>query len=185
MYLVEHEVMEAKELAQNAFGPHQEAFLERLEKHIREIIGDPFWVKFKRIHELAKVPTRAYDSAGYDLFPCEIGTIMPGETRRIELGITSSFSPGYAGVIDDRSSTGLRNITHLAGVIDWSFTGKWALLLHNLDAENAAPFEFSQEKAIAQVLFIKTGQAEPIELGEDECHDESERGERGFGSSDK
>lgn len=167
------------------FTQEQSAMLRSLEAKIDSLIVDPFWVKFKRIKDLARVPTRAYDSAGYDLFPCESGTIMPGETKRIELGITSSFPFGYAAIVDDRSSTGLRNLTHLAGVIDSPYRGPWAVIMHNIDAENASPFDYSPEKAIAQVLFLKVESAKPIELGEDEDHDDSERGERGFGSSDK
>lgn len=134
-------------------------------------------VFFKNLHPLARTPTRAFDSAGYDVFPAEAGNILPGERREIRLGFATSFDRGYAAVIDDRGSTGSRGLTHLAGVIDADFRGEWKVLIVNLGTE---PYPYTPEKAIAQVLFLKVEEPDFLPV---DALDPTLRGEGMKGSS--
>ena len=43
-------------------------------------------VNFKKLDPRAKIPSRAYNSAGYDLFPLETGKILPLRSESISLG---------------------------------------------------------------------------------------------------
>lgn len=129
------------------------------------------------LHSSAKVPQRAYDSAGYDLFPLTEGTIWPGKRANIKLGFATAFTPGYVGVIDDRGSTGNKGLMHLAGVIDADYRGEWQIIMHNTGAET---YSYNPEKAIAQVLFLKV-EAPVIE--QTQTLSETVRGEGKFGSS--
>jgi len=115
-------------------------------------------LKLKRLRPDAKLPKRAYDSAGYDLFPCESGTVQPGERAMIPLGFATAFTPGYVAVVDDRGSVGNQGVTHLAGVIDADFRGEWKCIMHNL---GNTPWRYSPDKAIAQVLFLKVESPDP------------------------
>lgn len=134
-------------------------------------------VQFKRLRPEAKMPRRAYDSAGYDLWPMREGIILPRSRAAVLLGFTTAFLPGYAAVIDDRGSTGFAGITHLAGVIDADYRGEWVLILYNT---SIASFRYSPDKAIAQVMFLKVEQPEFLEV---ETLPESARGDGKFGSS--
>lgn len=137
-------------------------------------------LKFKKLHPDAKIPSRAYGrAAGFDLFPLVCGTIWPGEIAKLRLGFASEFSDGYVGVIDDRGSTGKAGLTHLAGVIDADYRGEWVVLMKNL---GSPAYEYSPDKAIAQVLFLKVEAPEPVEVDE---LAETARQDNGFGSSDK
>lgn len=136
-------------------------------------------VKFKRLEVNAKMPTRAYNSAGWDLYPLMAGKIIPGEVVKIPLGFATEFDPAYVAVIDDRGSVGSKGVTHLAGVIDADYRGEWGLIFVNLGAET---FEYRPEKAIGQALFLPVMTGEFVEVDE---LSSTERGAGAFGSSDK
>jgi dUTP pyrophosphatase len=134
-------------------------------------------LKIKILDPRAKIPTRAFDSAGYDLFPLESGVIIAGEKVNIPLGFATSFSSNYVAIIDDRGSTGNKGLTHLAGVIDADYRGEWILMMMNLGKEN---FHYSSSKAIAQALFLKVAAFETEIV---ESLDETTRGDGKLGSS--
>lgn len=134
-------------------------------------------VQFKRLRPEATIPRRAYNSAGYDLWPADSGVIWPNETVKISLGFAAAFDPHYAGVIDDRGSTGSKSLTHLGGVFDADWRGEWVLWMHNAGKYT---FSYSPHKAIAQVLFLRVEQPEFVET---DTLPESARGEGMMGSS--
>lgn len=109
-------------------------------------------VLFKKLDPRAKIPTRAYESAGYDLFPLNSGIATRGDVTKIQLGFASAIEPGFVAVVDDRGSTGRRGLCHLAGVIDADFRGEWIVMMGNIGPYD---FEYGPDKAIAQVLFLK------------------------------
>ena len=109
-------------------------------------------VLFKRYTASAKLPTKAYNSAGYDLFPCISGIIRGGEQVIIPLGFATEFPAGFVAIIDDRGSTGNRGLNHMAGVIDSDYRGEWMIILRN---HSDIDFVYGPEKAVAQVLFME------------------------------
>lgn len=110
-------------------------------------------VQFKKLHPDAQLPRRAYNSNGYDLYSTTSGIIPAFSRTNISLGFASDIEPGYAAIIDDRGSLGNRGLTHLAGVIDSDFRGEWIVIMQNL---TNVDYVYSPEKAIAQVLFLRT-----------------------------
>ena len=84
---------------------------------------------------------------------------------------------GFVGLIRDRSSMGKRGITTLAGVVDAGYRGEVLVMLHNLNEES---IEFEAGSKIAQMLILPVSTAPVVEV--EELAD-SDRGERGFGSS--
>lgn len=134
-------------------------------------------VKFLRRHPNAKVPTKAYASAGYDVFPVEKGIIYPNQTALIHLGFSLAFDERYVAIVDDRSSMGKLCLTHLAGVLDADYRGEYMILMYNLGNDI---FEYTPEKAVAQLLFLEKQNPLFVEVPE---LPQSVRGERGFGST--
>lgn len=135
-------------------------------------------ITVKRLDPFVRLPERAHNSAGYDLFAREPVRIGPGETSKVRTGIAVEFPPGYVALIWDRSSLGSKGIHRFAGVIDADYRGEWVVCLHNT-GDHA--FFVERGDKIAQVLF------QPVmawDIVEGELSDTS-RGEGGFGSTGK
>jgi len=132
----------------------------------------------KRLHEQATLPTRAYEhDAGVDLYSSESFTLPSHTTTAVATGVAMEIPVGCVGLIRDRSSMGKQGIATLAGVVDAGYRGEVLVMLHNL---NNGPIEFEAGAKIAQMLILPVSTAPIVEVGE---LADSERGERGFGSS--
>lgn len=91
-------------------------------------------VYFAKVREDAKIPTKRYEDAGYDLYPCfeeSFIYIAPGSTVMIPTGIKSAFQPKYAALLKERGSTGIKGIAQRSGVIDSGFRGEWMCPITN------------------------------------------------------
>lgn len=137
-------------------------------------------VQVKRLSSRASIPVKADpDAAGYDLTaPCPI-YIPPGVTHTIGIEISVQAPKGYYGRVAERS--GLAKDYQLkvrAGVIDRNFSGELKLLLAN---EGAYPIDFPAHSRVAQLIIEKIHPDSAME--EVDEFDESERNERGFGST--
>lgn len=135
-------------------------------------------VRIKKMRDNAKLPTKAYHSAGYDLYPAMQGIIKPGEQVKIPLGFATEFPSGYVAQIDDRSSTGNAGLSHMAGVLDSDYRGEWFLSIRNF---SHVDYVYGPEKAIAQVLFIQV--ESPTWTWVEELSP-TFRGDKAYGSSD-
>ena len=122
-------------------------------------------------------PTRAHNSAGYDLYAPEDISLPPHVVTKIPLGFATAFPLGNVGHICDRSSLGSKGIHVFGGIIDADYRGEWAVLLYNGQS-------FTQEivkgDRVAQVLFHSV-LGWLIEVVEELT--ETERGVHGFGST--
>jgi len=151
-------------------------------------------LRVKKLFEAARLPERALSSNGYDLFAYGDYILSPGETKIISAGIAIELEIGYAAVMFDRSSLGARGITGFhelaciplelevvpfAGVIDGDYRGQIGVVLHNFGKEQ---YQIKHLQKIAQFLIIKTAMPTVVEVAELE---ETQRGEGGFGSTDK
>lgn len=118
-------------------------------------------------------------AVGYDLFAPDDVVIDPLQRRLVKIGIATEFTEGWVGQINDRSGMGNKGITVFGGVIDPSYRGEWGVILYNSTGE---AFRIKAGDKIAQVLFIPVGLPEVLEVSE---LSQSNRGDKGFGSSDK
>jgi len=128
------------------------------------------------------LPERAYaGDAGLDLAACERVTLQPGERKVVGTGLAVAIPDGYAGFVLPRSGLAARHgigKVNSPGLIDSGYRGEVRVVLLNTDREGV--FEVEPGMRIAQLVIL---QLPPVEL---EVVDElpaSERGERGFGSS--
>ena len=137
-------------------------------------------IKVKLLNQNARMPEYAHlDDAGMDIFSAENKIIQPRQTVTIGTAIALEFPTGFVGRVLDRSSWGVTGIHTFAGVIDSGYRGEYKIVLHN---STDLPFEIKQGDKIAQIVFYKFYRAE-IQPSDELT--ESDRGKKGFGSTDK
>lgn len=137
-------------------------------------------IKFKLLSDRARLPTRANPlDAGMDLYTPLFERIEPGEITQINLWIASEFPSGYFCMIKDRSSLAAKGIHVLGGVIDPDYRGPWKVVLINLSQDR---HRLEAGDRIAQALLLPVVSYSIIQAS---SLSETERGEKGFGSTGK
>ena len=114
------------------------------------------WAKFS---PTAKVPTKRFEDAGYDVF-CdheslglsEVFMLQPHETKRFDSNVGVVIPEGYVGVIKERSSTGRLTTYVGAGVIDSGYRHGIGVYFSNA---SDLPIQINLNKAIAQMVIFK------------------------------
>lgn len=164
-------------------------------------------IKFKRLKDNATIPTRAHDDdAGFDLYAAfpsaeeiksnsyehpeygflssqevclQIGASPWGDPiwRAVPTGIACAIPEGFVGLVCPRSGSAIetgRTIVNAPGIIDSGYRGELKVILHSLVDEN-----IKHGDKIGQLVVVPclTYAIEVDEL------DETDRGEKGFGSS--
>ena len=136
----------------------------------------------RRLRPDAQVPTRAYaGDAGIDLAACERVELAPGERALVPTGLAVAIPAGYAGYVQPRSGLATKHgisIVNTPGLVDSGYRGE--LLVNLLNTDQREPFVVEPGMRIAQLVVLAVPEVEPVEVDE---LPESERGDRGFGSS--
>ncbi len=136
----------------------------------------------KRLSDAATLPIRAYEGdAGLDLAACERVELGPGERAVVGTGLTVAIPDGHAGFVQPRSGLAARHgitILNTPGLVDSGYRGELKVVLLNTD--RAEPFVVEPGMRIAQLVVVPVALPEPTEVSE---LPDSERGEKGFGSS--
>jgi dUTP pyrophosphatase len=161
-------------------------------------------LKVKKLNPNAKLPTKANKTdAGFDLYSledidipslfyiliqyiqCNVFSNLIGYranisdvfSTKIKTGISLEIPEGYYGLILDRSSMGSKLLKTLGGVIDCGYRGDVTVCLMNLSFFS---YRVKTGDKIAQIVINKV---EFDDIEEVKELAESERGEKGFGSS--
>ena len=131
------------------------------------------------------LPLPAYarsGDAGVDLVAREDVTLAPAGGRAlVPTGIAIALPDGYAGFVQPRSGLAFKHgVTCLntPGLIDSGYRGELKVCLLNHDP--IEPFDVKRGERIAQLVIQAVEQVDFVEV---EVLDESERGDKGFGSS--
>jgi dUTP pyrophosphatase len=136
----------------------------------------------KRLRPEAVVPRRAYSGdAGMDLSSCERIELAPGERALVPTGLAIAIPEGYAGFVQPRSGLAAKHgisIVNTPGLVDSGYRGE--LLVNLVNTDQAEPFVVEPGMRIAQLVILPIPELELVEVDE---LPESERGVRGFGSS--
>jgi dUTP pyrophosphatase len=140
--------------------------------------GKPM-ISVKLLHPAAKLPTRSYHSAGYDLYACEEIDCKPGSVTMVPIGIATSFPAGHAALVWDRSGMGKKGLTVFGGVIDEDYRGQWFVMLYNSTSD---VYEVHIGDRVAQFVLQEVKQV-PIAVAEELT--DTLRGENGFSSTGK
>ena len=142
-------------------------------------------VKIKKLNKNAIIPTRGSEyAAGMDLYAC-IDTpiiITPHQTVKIGTGLSIEIPHGYFGAIFARSGLatkeGIRP-ANCTGVCDEDYRGEYVVALHN-DTDEERIIEPNER--IAQLIILPYL---PVEFEEVDALSDTERGDKGFGSTGK
>jgi len=136
----------------------------------------------KRLHEGATLPTRAYEQdAGLDLSACERIELGPGERALVGTGLMVAIPDGHAGFVQPRSGLAARHgitVLNTPGLVDAGYRGELKVVLLNTDRTES--FVVEPGMRVAQLVVVPVAFPEPREVGE---LPDSDRGEKGFGSS--
>lgn len=136
----------------------------------------------QRLHDGATLPTRAYEGdAGLDLAACEMVELGPGERATVGTGFSVAIPEGYAGFVQPRSGLAARHgisVLNSPGLIDAGYRGEVKVVLLNTDRTER--FVVEPGMRIAQLVVVPVALPEPKEVTE---LPDSDRGEKGFGSS--
>jgi len=138
-------------------------------------------IPFKKLSDVATIPTRADEgAAGYDLYAAE-ATIVPARDRVcIKTNIATKLPFGTYGRVAPRSGLAYKNGLDVgAGVIDQSYRGDIGVILFNHTDDD---YKVAIGDRIAQLIITVIITPEPVEVTE---LDATERGVGGFGSTGK
>lgn len=135
----------------------------------------------RKLHPEAVLPGRAYaGDAGLDLSACEPAELAPGDRAIVGTGVAVAIPEGHAGFVQPRSGLADRHgitIVNSPGLIDAGYRGEIKVILLNTGGE---PFAVTPGMRIAQLVILPVPAVELVETDE---LPESERGDRGHGSS--
>ena len=122
-------------------------------------------IKFKRINDLAKTPSRGSDyAAGLDLCSVDSAIIQPGKSATLKTGLSFEIDEGLVGLIWPRSKLGAKKqIQVLAGCVDSDYRGEIMIALLN---SGEYPFEVRVGDKIAQLLIQSVNMTPLIEVTE-------------------
>jgi dUTP pyrophosphatase len=136
----------------------------------------------RRLRDDATLPAQAYaGDAGLDLAACGRHEVGPGERAVIPTGLALEIPEGYGGFVLPRSGLAARNgitLLNAPGLIDAGYRGEVQVVFHNTDREET--FVVEPGMRVAQLVVLPVPD---LALVEREELAQTERGERGFGSS--
>ena len=138
-------------------------------------------IKFKKICPDSKTPTRAYENAAcWDLYTTESAYIKPGEGKFVYVGISLEIPVNWMGIIYTRSGHGIKhNLRNHLGIIDSDYRGDISPYVFN---HGKTPYKFNIGDKCAQIFFQPVFK---VDLVEAFALNNTKRGSKGFGSSDK
>ena len=134
-----------------------------------------------KITDKATFPTKAYrNSAGHNLYSAYDYKIPPQGKEKIMTDIRVKVPEGTYGRIAPRSGPAMQNhISIGAGVVDEDYTGNLSILVFNL---SNSEFNIKAGDSVAQLICEKIALPTLIEVT---SLTQTERGEKGFGSSEE
>ena len=142
-------------------------------------------VKFKKLHDDAKIPSYAHDTdAGLDLTAVSFTQEFDKSNKLVlvyHTGLAVEIPEGYVGLIFMRSSISDKSIslTNAVAVIDSGYRGE--LLLKYKITTDSLPTIYQPGEKIGQLIIIPYPKINHIEVEE---LSSSDRNEGGFGSTD-
>lgn len=142
-------------------------------------------VKYVLLNEDAKTPTKAYEyDAGFDLYASETNgdySDIPQAHKVISTGVAFEIPEGYFGLIKPRSGLSAKEgMDVLAGVVDSGYRGEIKVVLQSSNTRGLRVIPKGEK--VAQIIFIPIPVVKLVQV---DSLSESNRGEKGFGSSGK
>ena len=122
-------------------------------------------LKFKKLHNDAKMPTKGHPGdAGVDLYALEDVVFMPGAQMRVRTGVAVEIPDGYVGLIWDKSSISFnKGLKIMGGVIDAGFRGELVASLINFSGVEQ---KIEKGQKFTQIIIQKFEDCEIVEASE-------------------
>lgn len=132
------------------------------------------------LDELAYMPIRAHSTdAGLDIRSPDTVYIPAGSSRVIDTGVHVELPKGTAGLLVSKSGLNVKNGITSTGLIDEGYTGSIKVKLYN---HSTVPYKVIRGDKISQLVIVPV-LYEDVEIVD--ALEETERGEKGFGSTGK
>lgn len=139
-------------------------------------------LKIKLLYENSKMPEFANEGdAGIDIFSVEEKLVKAGEIQLIKTGISLELPKNTEIQVRPKSGLALNygiTILNSPGTIDEGYRGEIKIILINHSKND---FVVKEGMKIAQMVLKPTYKVNVIKV--DEINSETQRGEKGFGSS--
>ena len=139
-------------------------------------------LQIKQLSPNATLPTRNFQTdSGLDIYAAEDTIVTHTHAVIIPTGIAINIPEGYEGTIRPRSGKSTKtNLRVVLGTIDAGYNAEIGVIADTLDRSS---YLVQRGEKIAQLVIqrVETPQLEIV----DKFDTQSERGEKGFGSSDE
>ena len=137
-------------------------------------------VKIKKLHPEAKTPIyKTEEAAGFDFYSIQKILLKAGSIEKIPTGIALEIPHSFYLRVEDRSGIATKGIHKIGGIIDSDYRGEIFIILHNTSNQD---YEIEKHERIAQGIITPISQAD---FQQTETLSETQRGNRGFGSTGK
>lgn len=134
-------------------------------------------LKIKKLTNTAILPTKAHASdLGYDLYADETVLIDDQTVFKIKTGIAIGFPSNWGCFIKDRSSMASKGFSVIGGVIDSGYVGEISVIM----IYKRGTTYINKGDKIAQLVPIPLTN---FEIEQVEELEQTDRGEKGFGST--
>lgn len=140
----------------------------------------PLEIKVKLLTATAKIPTKSHPSdIGWDFYSDSEQTfIAPNTCVTLSLGVALALPTGYGLILKGRSGLGAKGVDIFAGVIDQNYRGELKCVVFN---SSGVVLTVSKGDKIVQGILVRSEYSIVNSVQE---LDSTDRGEKGFGSSD-
>ena len=127
-----------------------------------------------------KMPTKAHDTdAGYDIYAPEAFGVAPKGCWTIDTGVHMLIPKGYVGMIKSKSGLNVKSGLRCEGVVDAGYTGGIVVKMYN---DSYMPYLYEKGDKVTQIVILPIPETELMQV---DSLEETERGDKGFGSSGK
>lgn len=134
-----------------------------------------------KLDEGAKMPSRAHEwDGGLDLYAVDGATVPARGSALFNTGVRMEIPEGYVGFIKTKSGMNIKSNLHCEGVVDAGYTGS---VIVKLDNTGDRDYVVDAGDKVGQIVICPAWIPHQILLVEE--LKETQRGDRGFGSSGK
>lgn len=125
-----------------------------------------------------KLKKRAHDTdAGLDLYAAKDAVVNQYSSALFDTGVHVQLPPNTAGMLKSKSGLNVKHGITSEGVIDVGYTGSICVKLYN---HSGVPYEVKRGDKISQLVIVPVI-IPPLKVVD--SLEETERGDRGFGST--
>ena len=103
------------------------------------------WIKWFKLNPKAKIPTKSKFAAGFDVYTIDEDVVLKPHTNHLfATGLAFFCEEGYWLGVEDRGSTGSKNLHYHCGVLDTDYRGEIFVCINN---DNDYPVKFTNNEA--------------------------------------